>query len=94
MLMDYFLHNRLSGRCVSAIWTGICKIDSIAFRTDFLFLPGFHSAVRAEAAVKLISAVFADMKKNIRSAGGAILCRVIDLRSAEFTGFHGGFLLV
>ena len=72
MLMDnsllHFLHYRLPGWCVSAIWTGIGKINGLTLRTDFFGLSGFYTTVRAEAAVKVSAAVFTDMQKHSRAA--------------------------
>jgi hypothetical protein len=65
MFVNNFLYNRLSGRSVSAVWASIRKVNSAALRTYFLLLSSLHTAVRTEAAVKLIAAVFADVKKYI-----------------------------
>ena len=92
MLMDnclfHFLHHRLSGRRISAVWAGVGKIDGLAFRADLLYLTSLYAAVRAEAAVKMCAAVFTDIQEHSRATGRAMLFTVIDLRTAKLTSLQ------
>ena len=84
----HLLDNRLPGRCVSAVWTGIREIDGLALRTDFFNLSGLHTTVRAETAVEVSTTVFTDMQEYSRATGRAVLYVVINLSAAELTGFQ------
>ena len=92
MLMDnclfHFLHHRLSGRRISAVWAGVGKIDGLAFRADLLYLTSLYAAVRAEATVKVCAAVFTDMQEYSRAAGRAMLFTIIDLCAAKLTSLQ------
>ena len=79
------LYHRLPGRSVPAVRAGIGEIDSLTFGADLLCLSGFYAAIRAESAVKLVSAVFTDMQEHSRAAGRAMLFTVIDLCATELT---------
>ena len=95
LMYDCLLHhldNRLTGRCVSAVWTGIREIDGLALRTDFFNLSGLHTTVRAETAIEVSTTVFTDMQEYSRAAGGAMLYAVFNLSAAELTGFQFGLL--
>ena len=89
MLMDnclfHFLHHRLSGRRISAVWAGVGKIDGLAFRADFLYLTSLYAAVRAEAAVKMCAAVFTDVQEHSIALPAALLYSCISVKTAAHT---------